>query len=202
MTAYFVRNRSRTAFALLGLALILGVGVLAPAMPWTAETSQVDPAHSSVAFKIQHLGISWVQGRFDDIAGSCMIDTQDPTKSTFEMTIKTASIDTNVPKRDEHLRSPDFFDAKQFPSISFKSTAVKKGNDGLEVTGDLSLHGVTKTITCTLAGGKQGELPKGTHRIGYYTEMKLNRSDYGMDKMIPDVGDEVRMFVSFEAVTK
>ena len=202
MTAHFVHHRSQVVLAVVAFTLILGVGVLAATMAGVADNAQVDPAHSSVTFKIEHLGISWVQGRFNDIAGACTVDTQDVAKSTFEMTIKTASIDTNVTKRDDHLRSPDFFDAKQFPNISFKSTAVKKVDGGLEVKGDLVLHGVTKTITCTLAGGKESEFPKGTQRVGFYTEIKVKRSDYGMDKMIPDVCDEVRLFISFEAVKK
>ena len=167
-----------------------------------ADSYQLDPMHSSVAFKIQHVGISWVQGRFDDVSGACTIDKDDPAKSSFEMAIKTASVDTNVAQRDEHLRSPDFFDAKQFPAITFKSTAVKKADDGYAVTGDFTLHGVTKSITLTLVGGKEAEFPKGTQRIGFITELKLKRSDYGMDKMIPAVGDEVRIFISVEVVKK
>lgn len=176
--------------------------ILAPAIARAAETYQFDPAHTSATFKIQHVGISWVQGRFDDLAGACTIDANDPGKSTFEMTIKTTSVDTNVAQRDNHLRSPDFFDVKQFPEMTFKSTSVKKVDAGLEVTGDFTLHGVTKAITFTLVGGQKAEFPKGTQRIGFVTELKLKRSDYGMAKMIPDVGDEVRIFISFEATQK
>jgi polyisoprenoid-binding protein YceI len=202
MPSYIAHHRLQVTFASVTLALILSVSVLAPAKAWATDSYQFDPAHSSVTFKIQHVGISWVQGRFDDIVGACTIDQDDPAKSTFEMTIKAASIDTNVPQRDEHLRSPDFFDVKKFPDITFKSTAVKKVDGGLEVTGSFTLHGVTKVITFTLAGGQKAEFPKGTQRVGFYTELKLKRADYGMDKMIPDVGDEVRIFISFEAVKK
>ena len=202
MPYVFAHHRSQVTFAFVTLALILGIGVLAPATVRAADSYQFDPAHTSVTFKIQHVGISWVQGRFDDLAGACVVNSDDPTKSTFEMTIKMASVDTNVVQRDDDLRSANFFDVKQFPAMTFKSTAVKKVDAGLEVTGDFTLHGVTKSITFTLVGGQKAEFPKGTQRIGFVTELKLKRSDYGVAKMIPDVGDEVRIFISFEAVQK
>jgi polyisoprenoid-binding protein YceI len=202
MLHHIAHYRSQVTFAFVTLALMLGIGVLAPAMARAADSYQFDPAHTSVTFKIQHVGISWVQGRFDDLAGACTLDPNDPGKSTFEMTIKTTSVDTNVAQRDNHLRSPDFFDVKQFPEMTFKSTSVKKVDAGLEVTGDFTLHGVTKAVSFTLVGGQKAEFPKGTQRIGFVTELKLKRSDYGMAKMIPDVGDEVRIFISFEAVQK
>lgn len=201
MPDLMTRLRSSAAFAFVVLALSFGVGVLLTDTA-RAASYEFDPAHSSVTFRIEHLGISWVQGRFDELAGACTVDNDDPAKATLEMTIKTASINTNVSKRDEHLRSPDFFDVKQFPAMTFKSTEVKKGKDGLEVTGNFTLHGVTKPITLTLVGGQAAEFPKGTQRIGHVAEFKLKRSDFGMDKMIPDVGDEVRIFVSIEAVKK
>jgi|WetSurMetagenome_2_1015567.scaffolds.fasta_scaffold23144_4 polyisoprenoid-binding protein YceI len=183
-------------------ALIVGIEGLAPAAAPSGVQYQFDPAHTSVTFKIRHAGISWVQGRFDEFGGACTLDAEDPAKSAFEMTIKTASVDTNVAARDEHLRSPDFFDTKKFPEMTFKSTAVKKVEGGLEVAGDFTLHGATKPITFTLVGGKKAEFPKGTQRVGFVTEFSLKRSDFGMDKMIPDVGDEVRIFISLEAVQK
>jgi polyisoprenoid-binding protein YceI len=202
MPALITHRRASVRIALPMFALILGIGVLTPAMARAADSYQFDPAHTSVTFKIQHVGISWVQGRFDELTGACTVDSNDPGKSTFQMSIKTSSVDTNVAQRDEHLRSPDFFDVKQFPEMTFKSTAVKKVDAGLEVTGDFTLHGVTKAITFTLVGGQKAEFPKGTQRIGFVTEFKLKRSDYGMAKMIPDVGDEVRIFISLEAAPK
>lgn len=202
MSMLVAHRRAPVHVGVLMFALGLGIGVLAPAMARAADNYQADPAHTSVTFKIQHLGISWVQGRFDELAGACTIDPSDPGKSTFEMTIKTASVDTNVAKRDEHLRTADFFDVKQFPEMTFKSTAVKKVDAGLEVTGDLALHGVTKAVTFTLVGGKKAEFPKGVQRVGFVAELTLKRSDYGMATMIPDVGDEVRIFISGEAMQK
>src|SRR5262249_11112345 len=109
---------------------------------------------------------------------------------------------TNNKKRDEHLRSPDFLNAKQFPGIAFKSTAVKPIQDGFEVTGDLTLHGVTKSITFPLKGGAKAAFPKGSLRTGYSTELLLKRSAFGMDKMLQAVGDDVYVAISFEGVKK
>jgi polyisoprenoid-binding protein YceI len=158
--------------------------------------------HSSATFKISHLGLSWVYGRFDDFAGQCLIDSENPANSTFGLVIKAQSVDTNNQKRDDHLRSPDFFNAKQFPVISFRSTAVKPMEDGFQVSGDLTMHGVTRSITFPLKGGRTAEFPKGVRRTGYSTELALKRSEFGMDKMVGPLGDEVYIAISFEAVKK
>ena len=184
------------------LGLIVGVSVLAPVTTHAAENYQIDPAHTSITFRIQHAGISWVQGRFNEFAGAFTIDANDAGKSSFEMTIKTASVDTNVAQRDQHLRTADFFDVEKYPEMVFKSTAVRNVDGGLEVTGDFTLHGVTQPVTFTLSGGQKAEFPKGTRRIGFFTEFTLKRSAFGMAKMIPDVGDEVRIFIGLEGVQK
>ena len=120
----------------------------------------IDAAHSSVTFKISHIGLSYVHGRFNDFAGGFTLDSGDPAKSSFKLNIKSQSMDTNNAGRDTHLRSPDFFNAKQFSSISFTSTAVKPVEGGYEVTGDLKLHGETKPVTFTLKGGSTAEFPR------------------------------------------
>lgn len=181
---------------LLAVAAIVGGQLGAQA----ADTYSLDPAHTSVTFKVEHLGLSWSHGRFNDVAGDFRVDAENPTSSRFALTIKTESLDTANKKRDEHLASPDFFNAKQFPVISFKSTAVKAVEHGLEVTGDLTLHGETKPVTFLLTGGKTGEFPPGVHRRGYTAHLKIKRSDYGMDKMLPAAGDEVHIEISFEGV--
>lgn len=162
----------------------------------------LDSAHTSVSFKVGHVGISWIHGRFNEVAGSFAIDKDNPGKSSFTMTIQTASVDTGIKKRDDHLRSPDFFNAKQYPTITFKSTSVKAAGEGYEVTGDFTMHGTTRPITFTLKGGKEAEFPKGMMRIGFSTDLSLKRSDFGMDKLIPAAGDEVQISVSFEGVKK
>lgn len=165
-----------------------------------ADSYSLDPAHTSVTFKVEHMGLSWSHGRFNDVSGDFRVDSENPSASRFALTIKTESLDTANKKRDEHLASPDFFNSKQFPVISFKSTSVKAVDEGLEVTGDFTLHGETKSVTFILTGGKTGEFPPGVHRTGYTTHLKIKRSDFGMDKMMQAIGDEVRIEISFEGV--
>jgi polyisoprenoid-binding protein YceI len=183
------------------LAAVLAVALVSMAGPSAAQADnyQIDPLHSAVTFKISHLGLSWVHGRFNEFSGSFTIDA-DAAKTSFTLNIKPESVDTGNAKRDEHLRSPDFFNVKQFPALGFKSTAVKAVKDGYEVTGDLTLHGVTKSITFTLLGGRKAEFPRGVQRTGYSTELAIKRSDFGMDKMLEAIGDEVRIAISFEGI--
>lgn len=167
-----------------------------------AQDYIVDDSHTGVNFKISHLGLSWTYGRFNDISGTFKIDPANPGASSFNLVIKADSLDTNNKQRDDHLRSPDFFNTKQFPQITFKSTAVKAIEGGYEVTGEFNLHGVAKSITFPLKGGRTTEFPKGIHRTGFVTEMGIKRSEFGMDKMIGPIGDEVLISISFEGVKK
>lgn len=165
-----------------------------------AETYTVDPVHSSISFMISHAGISNIHGRFNAFSGKITIDEADPSKSTFALEIPIESIDTNNVKRDEHLRAPDYFNAKQFPTMSFKSTKVKAVDGGFDVTGDLTLHGVTKPVSFSLKGGdKVVEFPKGTKRIGIVTNLAIRRSDYGMTVEPKALGDEVPILIGIEA---
>jgi polyisoprenoid-binding protein YceI len=167
-----------------------------------ADDYALDPAHAAVNFKISHIGLSWTYGRFKELSGTFTVAAANPVATKFEITAKAARVDTANVKRDEHLRSPDFFNVKQYPSLSFKSTSVKAVQGGYEVTGDLSPHGVTKSITVTVVGGRTVEFPKGVQRTGYSTEFKIKRSDFGMDKMLEAIGDEVFISVSFEGTKK
>lgn len=182
--------------------LVVALASVLAATGFAADNYSLDASHSGIRFAISHIGLSQTYGRFNEISGKFTIDTADASKSAFEVSIAIESVDTGNKQRDEHLRSPDFFNAKQFPTLTFKSTKVGKAKDGLEVTGDLTLHGVTKPVTFTLAGGKTAEFPKGTQRTGYTTTFSIKRSDYGMDKSLPGVGDEVEIDVSFEGVKK
>src|SRR5262249_47773101 len=145
---------------------VLAAVVLAAAVPARADDYTIDPAHAGVNFKIGHVGISNIYGRFNKFSGNFTID-EDPAKCTFAMNIQVESVDTAQAQRDGHLKSPDFFNAKQYPTITFQSTSVKAGRDGYEVTGDVALHGVTKPVTFVLSGGKTAEFPKGVQRIGF-----------------------------------
>ncbi|MEX0979290.1 MAG: YceI family protein [Pirellulales bacterium] len=169
-------------------------------MARAADTYTVDPVHSSISFMISHAGISNIHGRFNDFAGKITIDNADPAKSSFALSIPIESIDTNNVKRDEHLRAPDYFNVKQFPNMTFQSTKVKAVDGGYEVTGDLTLHGVTKPVSFKLKGGhKVVEFPKGTQRIGLVSTFSIVRSDFGMDVEPKALGDEIPISVGIEA---
>jgi len=168
----------------------------------TADDYVIDTAHSGVTFQISHLNLSYVHGRFDSFSGGFTLDSSDPAKSSFKLNIKTESVDTNNAQRDNHLRSPDFFNAKQFPAIAFTSTAVKPIEGGYEVTGDLTMHGETKPVTFSLKGGRTAEFPRGVPRTGFSTELMLKRSDFGVGKPMPVLGDDVQISISFEGTKK
>ena len=187
----------RNRFFLPALTLVFLAVVPARA----GEEYSIDPAHTAVGFKISHLGLSWTYGRFNDVAGTFVLDSE-AGKCSFNVTIKVASIDTGNQKRDEHLRGEDFFAEKKFPTMSFKSTSVKAVKDGYQVTGDFTLRGVTRSITFTLVGGRTVEFPRGVKRTGFSTELTLKRSDFGMDRFKDAVGDEVYIAISFEGTKK
>lgn len=171
------------------------VAAFAPAV--RADDYKIDPAHTQAAFAIRHMGISTVHGFFTETEGTFTLDGD---KSSFNATIKTDSVDTGQKKRDEHLKSADFFNTKQFPTITFKSTKVATDKDTYEVIGDLTLHGVTKSITLKLTKGGEAEFPKGTHHAGFTSELTLKRSDYNMTNMVGPIADEVQLMISFEGV--
>lgn len=186
-------NRRSTVIALLAL--------LSSAALTMADNFTIDPLHSSVVFKIAHFDTSNFYGRFGRVDGTITVENGAPT--ALNIRVDADSIDTNSKERDDHLRGPDFFDVKQFPDITFKSTTVKAAEDGksFEVTGDLSLHGVTKPITVTLAKTGQGKNMKGVDILGFETSFTIKRSEFGMSGFLnKGVGDEVTLTVSFETV--
>src|SRR5260370_1351689 len=135
------------------LTLVALTAVCAGGKPVSAaDEYDFDLVHSSVSFKARHLDISWIHGRFNEVEGKFSLDRENPSKSKFELTIKADSVDTANKARDEHLRQPDYFDTKQFPTIEFKSTSAKAIEGGYEVTGDFTMHGTTKKITFVLKG--------------------------------------------------
>lgn len=165
-----------------------------------ADEYAYDQVHSSISFKARHLDISWIHGRFNEAEGKFSLDREDPSKSTFQLTIKVDSVDTANKARDEHLRQPDYFDTKQFPTIEFKSTSVKATKGGYDVTGDFTMHGKTREITLVLIGGKEHDF-KGTKRVAFSTELSVKRSDYGFDpKAIGPIGDKALILIDCEGV--
>jgi polyisoprenoid-binding protein YceI len=145
-------------------------------------------------------------GKFQDFSGTIKVDRAKPENSSVEFTVQVASIFTNEPKRDEHLKSPDFFDAATHPTITFKSTSVKPvGKDVYEVTGPLTMRGVTKVVTLPVTFLGEGKDPWGTEKMGFETSTTLNRKDFGINwnKTLDQggvlVGDEVKLQISIEA---
>lgn len=184
------------------VAMLVGLGVLCGG--WcvrgeAAETYSVDAVHSSVIFRIKHLDFSYFYGRFNEVSGTFSIDTKNPAKSSFDIKIQAESVDTHSGGRDKHLRSPDFLSAKEFPVIHFKSTKVKKKSKSkYNVTGDLTLHGVTKSVKVVIEHVGSGEHPRFGSRSGFEATFDIKRSDFGMNGMLGAVGDELRLIVAIE----
>lgn len=189
----------------LALLSVLACSPLFTAIPAHAavESYTIDGSHTGVVFKISHLGFSNTFGRFNTVEGSFTLDREAVEKSAVTVKIKSESIDTNDAKRDKHLRSPDFFNVKLHPEISFTSTGVKKLSDTeFEVAGNLLLNGVTKPLTLKLTKLGEGTDPGGNHRVGFDTTVVIKRSDFGMNYMVGAIGDEVTLMISTEGVRK
>jgi len=195
----------RTAWIVGVCFALLLAGLLVTPSPTLAEseatghTYKIDPAHAGFYFRIEHMGLSHTMGRFNTFSGDF---TLDGAESTFELTIETDSIDTGWKKRDDHLRSPDFFNVKQFPEITFTSTEVQREGDVYEVTGELTMLGTTRTVTVPLTKLGEGEDPWGNQRVGFDSTLTIERSDFGMTKFVDNgmVGDEVEIMISFEGI--
>jgi polyisoprenoid-binding protein YceI len=143
---------------------------------------EIDAAHSQVTFSVRHMMISTVKGQFTVLSGHLHIDEQNPANSSVDAQVETASIDTRDPRRDGHLQSPDFFDAAQYPTITFKSTSVVPlGGNEYNVIGDLSMHGVTKPVTFKAEYAGQGKNPYGMQVAGLSATTKVNRKDWGLN---------------------
>jgi polyisoprenoid-binding protein YceI len=160
-----------------------------------AADYQVDAAHSFVTFEVGHLGVSTTVGRFNELEGSFSLDDSGKSGSA-ELTIQSASVDTNHEARDKHLRSPDFLDVKQFPTITFKSTSF----DGETLTGDLTIHGVTKAVSFDVEKVGEGKDPWGGYRAGFEASTTIQRSDFGVSYFIPGVTDETELEVFIEGI--
>ncbi len=171
-----------------------------------AATWNIDGSHTRTGFSVKHLVISDVKGEFGTTEGKALIDEKDLAKSSVEVTIEAASVDTRDPKRDAHLKSADFFDVAKFPTITFKSTKVEAGKDGaLTITGDLTMHGVTKPVTLEGSLTPIIKDPWGLERRGASFTGKLDRKAWGitwgkMTDVGAVVGDEVKLDIQAEIV--
>lgn len=170
-----MRNLTKRLLPLLALCLV------ALAVPALAAEYEIDTAHSAISFKIKHLGISNVKGTFDDFSGTFTFDPAAPASASVEAVIQVASISTGNEKRDEHLRAPDFFDAAQFPTITFKSTGLSmtSATEGV-LKGDLTMHGVTKEVTLALVFNGAIKDPWGNDKSGFSATGKLDRTAFGL----------------------
>jgi polyisoprenoid-binding protein YceI len=148
----------------------------------TVSTWNIDPAHSHAEFKVRHMMISNVKGSFSGLSGALTHDETDPTGSSVTVSIPVATLTTGDPQRDGHLKSADFFDAEKFPTITFKSLTVDRlEEDKIVVSGELTIHGVTKTVTLDVEGPTApGKDPWGNTRIGVSATGKINRKDFGL----------------------
>jgi polyisoprenoid-binding protein YceI len=185
---------------------VSAVAVLAFSAVSQAAVYNIDPSHSTVGFSIRHM-VSTVRGMFQKYSGTVDFDEKNWTSLKINATIEAASINTNEPKRDEHLRSADFFDVQKYPNLTFKSTTVKDlGAGKLDVTGDLTMHGVTKPVTLAVTYNGAGKDPWGGNRAGFSATGKLSRKDFGIvwNKALDNggvlVGDDVNIQIDIEAV--
>jgi polyisoprenoid-binding protein YceI len=163
---------------------------------------KLDPVHSAVTFKVGHMGVSHTLGRFNKVTGELRIGAT-PAESSVAIEVAADSVFTADKKRDEHLKSPDFLNAAQFPSITFQSTKVEPAGDGrYEIAGDLTLHGQTREVTAVfehVGSGKSMMDPK-QFLIGFTGELAIKRTDFGMKNMVGPAGDEIDLLIAIEAV--
>jgi polyisoprenoid-binding protein YceI len=170
------------------------------------RTYKIDKAHSEVTFQVRHL-LTKVRGRFTDFEGSILYNEANPEQSSVTFTIQAGSIDTAEPDRDKHLRTPDFFDVETFPTLTFQTSRItKRGPETYDVTGTLTLHGVTKELVLPVAHMGKAKDPWGGDRLGFEAETTLNRKDFGLNwnAMLEAggflVGDEVKVSIEIQAV--
>lgn len=189
------------------IAVIAGLAA-ALSLPAAAATStwQIDPAHSSAQFAVKHLSISTVRGAFTSVKGSVQLDDKDIAKSSVDVTIDVNSVDTRVGDRDKDLRSDHFFDVEHFPTITFKSRKVEQVSPGkLKVTGDITIHGVTKEVVLDVDGPTAAiKDPWGNQRMGINATARISRKDFGVGVNYPPamIGDDISITVDAEMFHK
>jgi polyisoprenoid-binding protein YceI len=200
----FYRRKTIIYMQLKRTLALIAAALLLSSLAYAADTYRIDPAHTSVGFSVRHLGLNDVRGQFKDFAGTIVLDEGKVTDASG--TIQVKSVDTGVQKRDDHLRTPDFFDAAGHPTITFKTKRVETTGGQIVMIADFTMRGVTKELRLptTLAGPVKD--PWGNQRIGLQAKAKLNRKDYGikyhqvLETGILAVGDEVEININAEAV--
>ncbi len=187
------------------LLAALGSAMLAiPAAAQSDNTWQVDPNHSAAQFSVRHLGISTVRGNFTKVSGTVEYDPSDPAKSSMDVTIDPASIDTRVEARDKDLRSEHFFDVVKFPTMTFKSRRVEPAGTGkLKIVGDLTMHGVTKEVTLDVDGPTEPmKDARGNQHMGASATAAVNRQDFGISADAGVVGNDIKITIDAELIKR
>ena len=186
------------ALRYLVLAGLIGAAVTAQAEP---VTYKLDPTHTNVLFSWNHFGFSNPTANLGLGEGTLVFDEKDAAKSSVDVTLPLANLDTHVTKLDEHLKKPDFFDADKFPTVTFKSTKVQSlGGGRYKITGDLTVHGVTKPVVLDAKLNKSGVHPMlKVQTVGFDATTTVKRSDFGMGAYVPNVSDEIKIHITTEA---
>jgi len=183
-------------------SVALTVALTAPSLLQAADyVIDTEKAHAFIQFRIKHLGYSWLLGRFNDFDGSFSYDEADPAASKVEVTIRTASIDSNHAERDKHLRGKDFLEVDKFPQATFVSSGFKENDDKTAaLTGNLTLHGVTRPVTIDVKPVGHGPDPWGGKRRGFEGTTRLKLTDYNIDFDLGPAAREVELFLSVEGI--
>jgi polyisoprenoid-binding protein YceI len=166
----------------------------------SGQTYAIDPAHSEVSFAVPHLMISKVRGHFNGFTGTVVLDTNGNIPTSIEGTVQTASVNTREEKRDTHLRSADFFDVENFPTITFKSTSITGSGSEFTAVGNLTIRGTTNSITLKGEVGGRTTDPWGNDRVAYSAEGKIKRSDFGITFGTGMVGEDVTLVLEIQAI--
>jgi polyisoprenoid-binding protein YceI len=196
---------SRRVSSVVALAALLIIALAAPTVR-AADVYDLDQSHFSIVFSVSHMNMSYTYGVFRQAQARVTLDHENPSATQFQMTINAESIDTNNDGRDKHLKGPDFFDAATYPAITFQSTTVVPVSEPkrivYQVTGNLTMHGVTRQVTLPIELLGQGPGPDGKPHAGFLTQTELKRSDFGMTKFLENnmVGDPIGITVSFEGI--
>jgi len=182
---------------------VLAASLALAAAPLSAATYTIEPDYAQVVFRWSHLGFSNPAAQLSQGQGTLEFDPANPTRASVQVTIPLSSLNTGVPALDEHLRSEDFFEVAKFPTATFRSTKVEQGagKDRLRVTGDLSMHGITRPVTLDVMVLKVGSNPRTSlPTVGFEATTTLKRSDFNLGAFVPQVSDEIRMQIISQGV--
>ena len=186
------------------LLLIIAAALAVTASAFAqATTWNIDPNHSAAQFSVRHLGISTVRGAFTKVSGTATYDAKDPSKTSIDVTIDASSVDTRVERRDNDLRSPNFFDVAKYPTLTFKSKHAEAAGPGkMKITGDLTIHGVTKEVVLDVDGPSPPVTdPRGNLHMGASATTRINRKDFGVNGGSAVAGDDVPITIDVELVS-